>query len=575
MTPSLLSRRPLSTASRLAAAVTVALAGIAGIAAAPLAQGAPSTRSAPASAVAWSGCYRWLGDNVPPGEPPIIYECATVPVPLDHDDPRGASVLISVVRIPASDRAHRIGSLFLNPGGPGGSGVDFALFAGPYLYTPELRARFDIVGFDPRGIARSTQLRCTGSPRQQGPWFVPLVWPESAAETDAWALSDAALQEDCDQRGGRILDHMSTADVARDLDLLRAAVGDEQLTYAGYSYGSYLGVTYANLFPSRVRALVVDGVLDPVAWSTGDPGQQVEPFSTRLRSDVGSRDTLAEFFRLCDEAGDGCPFAAPGGSSARYDALEARLRAHPVDLDGFAYDHRFLVGDTLGFLYSSPEWWTLADLLATLDELSAGGSASQRAAFEEKRRSVGSGHSGFPRYPGYEGFAAVACADSDNPTSVAAWSAAAADRALVSRFGPLWSWVSSVCNDWPGSQQDRFVGPWTARTANPVLVASTRFDPATPLHGAQRVAGLLPGSRLLTVEGWGHTTLFLSAAADAAVAAYLLDGTLPAVGARFSQDLDPLAPPAAADARGAGAAASASTLRATHLMSLRGAPYGR
>ena len=504
----------------------------------------------------WSACYQWLGNNFGT-EQPIRYECAQQQVPLDHDAPTGATVLISLVRIPAADPSRRIGSLFLNPGGPGGSGVDFALFAGPFLYSDEVRARFDIVGFDPRGIGRSTQLRCAGNARQTSGWAVPLVWPESTGEIGQWAAADRRLQDACDQRGGRILDHMSTADVARDLDRLRAAVGDARLTYAGYSYGSYLGTTYANLFPSRVRALVVDGVLDPIAWSTGDPGHASEPFSTRLRSDIGARDTLAEFFRLCDAAAADCPFAAPGGSSARFDALERQLREHPVVEDGFVLDHRFLVGSALGAMYDSSSWWGFADFLVAIEDLAFSPTAAALATFESKRRSVGTGKSGFPRYPGFEGFAGVSCADSDNPSRVSAWAAAATARAAVSRFGPLWTWVSSPCSAWPGAKSDRFTGPWTARTASPVLVVSSRFDPATPYQGAQRVAALLPSSRLLTVEGWGHTTLFLSQAADAAVSRYLVSQTLPPAGAVFTQDLDPFAPPGAEPT-------SASSARAAH-----------
>ena len=147
-------------------------------------------------------------------------------------------------------------------------------------------------------------------------------------ELAQWIAADRRLVDACDQRGGRIADHMATADVARDMDSLRAALGDAQLTYAGVSYGSYLGVTYANMFPDRVRALVVDGVLDPIAWSTGRGGEAATlPFSTRLHSDVGAQATLNEFFRLCDAGGSRCAFS--GGAAARYAALAQRLLQHP------------------------------------------------------------------------------------------------------------------------------------------------------------------------------------------------------------------------------------------------------
>jgi pimeloyl-ACP methyl ester carboxylesterase len=188
---------------------------------------------------------------------------------VDYDQPNGATISLAVVRLPASDPAHRIGSLFLNPGGPGGSGVDFAVFAGPFLYNDSVRAHFDLVGFDPRGIGRSTALRCFGTPKQWGPYFTPFAFPSTPAEEVQSMNADLYLDSNCAQRGGKIADHMSTANVARDLDQLRQAVGDMELTYAGVSYGTMIGQTYANMFPSKVRALIIDGVLDPIAWTTG------------------------------------------------------------------------------------------------------------------------------------------------------------------------------------------------------------------------------------------------------------------------------------------------------------------
>lgn len=241
---------------------------------------APANAAPPKPKANWSPCYKDLGYQ---------FECATVQVPLDYSNPGKAAILIAMVRLPATDPARRIGSLFLNPGGPGGSGVDFALGAGPFLYSDEVRARFDIVGFDPRGILRSTAVRCFGTPKQWTDALAPFPYPITPDEELIWQTAELFLDDACEQRAGRIIDHMTTADVARDLDLLRQAVGDEKLTYAGFSYGSYLGVTYANLFPDNVRALVVDGVLDPIAWAIGEPGQgSTLPFSTRLRSDAGA-----------------------------------------------------------------------------------------------------------------------------------------------------------------------------------------------------------------------------------------------------------------------------------------------
>ena len=168
--------------------------------------------------------------------------------------------------------------------------------------------------------------RCFGTPRQWDPFFTAFAFPSSPAEEQTWIATDRYLTAACDQRGGRIAEHMSTANVARDLDLLRHAVGDEKLTYAGYSYGSYLGVNYANLFPGKVRALVIDGVLDPIAWSTGTGDQaRTVPFSARLGSDASAQATLREFFLLCDASGPRC--ALSGDAAARFAALAARLSA--------------------------------------------------------------------------------------------------------------------------------------------------------------------------------------------------------------------------------------------------------
>ena len=495
--------------------------------------------------VAWSPCHRDLG---------LPFECGQVQVPLDHDDPDGTAISIALVRLPAADPTRRIGSLFLNPGGPGGSGVDFALFGGPILFGSELRARFDLVGFDPRGIARSTALRCFGTSRQWFPFFTPFAFPVTPDEEAAWAAGDRFLADACAQRGSRIIDHMATADVARDLDLLRQAVGDEQLTFVGYSYGSYLGVTYANLFPENVRAVVVDGVLDPIAWSTGAPGEgSTVPFSTRLRSDAGAAATLEEFFRLCDAGGPRCAFS--GDAAARFAALAAQLQSAPIPIVNpvsgaiFLFDYSALIANALGAMYDSFSWPAFAGFLAFLDAQAdpatlglALGALWEQEGFITKR--------GFPTYRNsIEGFPGVACSDSVNPTSHAAWSAAAdAAEAQFGYFGRIWTWVSSPCAPWPGVDADRYLGPFNRLTSSPLLVVGTTFDPATRYEGSVTVSNLMPNSSLLTVHGWGHTSLLLSACGEQAIAAYLLTGATPPVGTVCEQDLVPFTAAAAAAA---------------------------
>lgn len=305
----------------------------------------------PAPRTNWSPCYRDVGPS---------FECGILHVPLDYRQPDGAAISIAVARLPAADPDRRIGSLFVNPGGPGNSGVNAVLFGGPYLYTQEVRDRFDIVGFDPRGVGRSSALRCFGSPNQWEPVFTPFSFPVSLEEREVWDAADVYLTDACARRGWKVVDHMSTANVARDLDGLREAVGDEQLTDLGLSYGSVLGVTYAKLFPDRVRAVVLDGVVDPIAWTTGRPGEaETTPVTTRLRSHKGAMDTLKEFFRLCHANPGTCAFA--GNAAERYASLAARLRFAPIDVelpDGSSglFMYQDLVSNSLRAMRDSYSW---------------------------------------------------------------------------------------------------------------------------------------------------------------------------------------------------------------------------
>jgi pimeloyl-ACP methyl ester carboxylesterase len=495
--------------------VVLVMAVLAGFAAAPVA--------ASPSKVSWSKCY---------GGP---FQCGTVQVPLDYDHSNGATISISLIRLPASDPAHRIGSLFVNPGGPGGSGVDFVHFVGTSLFTSSVRERFDLVGFDPRGVQRSTGLRCFGNPKQWAPLFVDFAWPTNDDQLAAWENADHSLAAACDQRGGSIVSHMSTANVARDMDRLRAAVGDDKLNYYGVSYGTYLGVTYANLFPQRVGSVVVDGNLDPIAWATGSGDGATVPFSTRLHSDLGAQATLDEFFRLCDAGA--CAFGP--NSAARYAALIAELKAHPLTItlpDGSTQvlDWTNLVGATLGALYDSSGWEDFAGFLADVE--SQASPARLGAEYERLRLQPAympkRGDHGYPNF--VEPFGAVSCEDSHNPSSYDAWVAAADGSSGY--FGPLWTWISSICAVWPFHDADRYAGPFDHHTADPVLVIGNQFDPATRYAGSVKVASLLSGSRLLTLHGWGHTSLFLSSCVDSYIANYFLTHALPPPGTVCEQD---------------------------------------
>jgi pimeloyl-ACP methyl ester carboxylesterase len=490
-----------------------------------VAAGGPNT-------IPWSNCYPQFGP----------FECGRLQVPLDYADPNGTTISLSVIRLPATDPAHRIGSLFLNPGGPGGSGVSWALDVGPTLYSPEVRARFDIVGFDPRGVGGSTALRCFGNPKLWSPAFTPFAFPSTTDELTTWMDADQFLASSCAQRGGRIGDHMSTADVARDLDALRQAVGDGKLNYVGWSYGTMIGQTYANMFPDRVGRMIIDGVVDPIAWTTGNGDASTVPVTARFHSADGAQATLNEFFRLCDTAGPSCAFGP--NSAARFTALGNALKAQPIDVtfpDGTSGELNYstLISTTLSAMYDTGTWASLAQFLAAAESRIAspatlGAQVAEFAApfdFEVHRHHL--------RYfNNIEGFPAVMCSDSNNPSSYDAWWNAAHTADATSLFGSLWTWYSSICIDWPFSDAERYTGPWTHWTANPVLVIGNTFDPATPYQNAVLASHLLPNSRLLTLHGWGHASLFLSTCIDAAASRYLVDLTLPPPGTVCEQDED-------------------------------------
>ena len=211
----------------------------------------------------------------PCGEEPSKL-CATAQVPLDFDKPRGRTIELALAKVPASDPGRRIGTVFINPGGPGGSGVDMVLYDGN-LFADSLDGRFDVVGIDPRGVARSDPLHCFDSQDDLDAFLASQpVFPYRRAQERPYFDHWSSLAPECLDDRQAIARHMSTADVARDLDLLRQAVGDSRLTYLGFSYGSHIGNTYANLFPGRVRAMVIDGVIDPqtVDQRLADQGRQ-------------------------------------------------------------------------------------------------------------------------------------------------------------------------------------------------------------------------------------------------------------------------------------------------------------
>ena len=465
------------------------------------------------------------------------FECATVEVPLDYADPAAGTTGLALIRLPAGSGGQRLGSLFVNPGGPGASGVQFVRQAAQFVFSPQLRASFDIVGFDPRGVGGSDQLRCfPDAVAQQAFWSGQPQFPYTPEQEPAFIDRTAEYTQLCGQRNPARLPYLSTASVARDLDRLRQAVGDERLTYVGYSYGSYLGQVYANLFPQRVRALVLDGVLDPEAWADQSPRVLVE-------SAYGGEQTLDAFAASCAAAGPGCPFAAGDPAPqvrARLDAVLAGTRSAPLpaphaDPPGeLPYD--LAVGAALISMYDTFLWPVFAAGLAQAE-------AGDGSLLLELVRAFLPPPDPAPEPYDNQAdmYAAVFCTDGVFPRWAALWPALVHLSELAApTFSRYWWYTTLGCASWPARAAERYTGPWHRPTAAPLLLVNTVADPATPHAGAVRAQQRLADARLITVEGWGHTSLaHPSSCVRQLTDRYLIEQVAPPNGQRCAPDADP------------------------------------
>ena len=509
--------------------------------------------SAPVPTLAWKSC----------GAP---FLCATAAVPLDYANPTGAKTSVAMIKLPAANPKARMGSLFVTPGGPGGSGVDVVQAAADLLFTPSVLARFDVIGVDPRGVGRSNPIDCFKTAAEQDAFWTGVpAFPVGAAEEQAWTAKYTEYTSLCKQNAGAIASHMSTANFVRDLDLLRQAVHDTGFTYTGYSYGTYVGETYAAMFPLRVRAIVIDGVLDPTKWATGPvPVGKSVPFSTRLHSDEGAYSTLNAFLRLCASAGSTrCSLAAGGSPATKFSTLSARLLASPLQLTGsdgepVTVTYADVISIVLSALYSSDYYSDLADLLQDLYTASA--PVQTAAELTRLQARLGIGYADPPADSGFEG---VACTDTLNPTDPGAWPVAArrADS-WFPYFGRPWTYASQACATWPFADKARYLGPFTKRTAHPVLVIGTKYDPATRYQAAVDVSQLLPSARLLTNNGYGHTSIGSGSCVNTVMTNYLVSLKLPAVGAACRPDVQPFSSTALAASAARTEAPTAKTRRA-------------
>ena len=480
-------------------------------------------------------------------------DCAYALVPLDYRQPQGRMITLSVIRLPAADPAQRIGTLFFNPGGPGGSGTE-SLPGWKPLFPEGLRQRFDLVSWDPRGIGDSTAVQCFDSESARAAFFGDLpikAFPVGRDETTLWLERFMALAEPCRQRNGDLLDHVSTADTARDLELLRRASGDERLNYLGVSYGTFLGATYANLFPDRVRAMALDGNVNPKAWFA-QPGLSQ---SLRLKSDLAAHKVFDRFLKLCGQTDTAhCAFSAgsPAATRAQWKALLRRLDQGPVYLP----DNALFPGSKAAPLTKAGVLSGTANLLFfTLPAERQGWeylgkvlhaawqyrdtSADAPAIASEPTTEPGDDAPPPPeKYAGDEQGWAVSCGDSPNPRRPAFYRREAAIAQFRSgALGPFWSWGDSPCVNWPGRAADSYTGPWNRETAAPILVIGNRYDPSTNYANSVTMSRLLANARLLTVDGYGHTVLLNpSQCANDFETRYFVSGELPPPGTVCPQD---------------------------------------
>jgi pimeloyl-ACP methyl ester carboxylesterase len=459
-----------------------------------------------APAVRWSACEGAAG--------PAGYQCATVMVPRDPAHPDAGQIGMAIDRRAATGR--KIGSLLVNPGGPGVSGVDFL----PYVVATmpaDLRASFDIVGFDPPGVDRTAPIICedsTGLDR----YFSTDPEPQTSSGFAALVAVDRTLASGCEARNPAELSHVSTVDAAGDMDVLRAALGDARLTYLGFSYGSLLGATYAGLFPTHIRAMVLDGVLDPALPALAEIDQQSEALDAQLQA----------FFAMCAQSG--CAWHPDGDPTAAFEALVARARAHPLPAEGTSrpVGPAAVLWGAAETLYSPATWPQLAQSLQAATD----GDGTDFLALSDEY--VGrSSHGAYSNI--LEANAAVNCLDTPAPSLAAIQANAPLVRKVAPVFGLLDLYGAVQCTVWPVPATGT-IGPIRASGSPPIVVVGSTGDPVTPYAWAQSLSQELAGGVLLTRVGDGHTAYASSACIRAQVDRYLISLTVPPAGTRCPSD---------------------------------------
>ncbi len=512
-----------TTRLRRAACAAAAATMSAALLAAPATAEGLERRAATSPPVQWLSC----ADVIDVPLDPAKADCAVYPVPRDYAQPSEGTIDLVMLRRRATDRAHRVGSLFVNPGGPGASGLHQVYRAERFL-SADVVARHDVIGFDPRGVGLSSPVRCFRTLEEHNETFEHrLTVPVTADEIAATLRAGSAYSDLCRRNAGSLLPHLSTLNVARDLERMRQGVGDDQISYVGFSYGTLIGATYANLFPSRVRAMVLDANLDP----TLHMGDGLEYDRQRAR---GYEIALGAFLRECSRAGARCPFGG-GDVRAKLDQVRTRLRHAPITLpSGQQVTLSGFTSRLAGGLASQTELpalaASLADLYGVLHPQSARPADAGAAGDFAGQTTAAAGETGERPYTGNDAEFGVDCLDKPLPPTATVFPRAATkwEREFPT-FGRMQAFDSVPCATWPARwwQSERYPGPWNRPTAHPVLVVGNYYDPVTQYEFSRRMAEQLGRGRLLSVAMIGHTALGLNICADEITARYLLNGELP------------------------------------------------
>jgi pimeloyl-ACP methyl ester carboxylesterase len=440
------------------------------------------------------------------------FECAALEVPMDYEDPGGDTIDLALLRRPAGDPAAHVGSLVVNPGGPGVPGTDYAAAADRAFRRPLLDA-FDIVGFDPRGTGESSPVDCL-SDEELDAYLAEDPDPDTAAEEADYVEWTERIGEGCVEHTGEIIGHVTTIEAARDMDVLRAALGEERLTYLGASYGTELGATYAELFPQRTGRLLLDGAVDASLSRRDEALGQARGFQRALEAYVEN----------CVEESSNCFLgdSVDEGLQRIRDFLDdVDAEPLPTGTDRELTEGRALYG-IIWPLYVRDYWFLLSGALR--QGFSSDGAGLLQLADLYSSRNPAGGY----RNNTMEAFYAIGCLD--DPSAIDASQVqehADAFEEASPTLGRSFAWGLTACEGWVVESTPEPV-EIRAEGAAPIVVVGTTRDPATPYQWAVALADQLESGVFVSRDGDGHTGYNSgNACVDEAVEEYLIEGTVP------------------------------------------------